>query len=370
MFEFLNLKPEAFGLNISDLSLRVIKLKKRRKSLGLVSFNEAEIKPGIVEKGEIKNEKVLADTIKEAISKTEGEKIKTKYVVASLPEKKAFLQVIQMPLMEKEELKKAVYFEAENYIPLPIKEVYLDFQIVRPIVNHLDHFDILLVALPKEIVDSYVSCLKKAGLIPKVLEIESQAIARALIKNKVIPHPYLLIDFGKTDTNFIIFSGFSLRFTSSIPISSQKLTQSISHNLKVDLVKARELKIQYGLERSQLKNKNERREGMKVFEAIAPLFEDLIKQIENYLTYYHTHVHHEHLPLDSKEVEKVLLYGSNANLKGLTDFLSLKLKIPVELGNPWVNILPEPLKEVPDLSYERSLSYTTALGLALRGVEQ
>jgi type IV pilus assembly protein PilM len=369
MLEFLNLKPEAFGLDISDSSLKIAKLKEKKKSLVLSSFGEAKIEPGIVEKGELKDVNALSSIITETISKAEGEKIKTKYVIASLPEEKAFLQVIQMPLMNEEELGKAILFEAENYIPLPIEDAYLDFQIIRPVVDHLDHFDILLAALPREIIDSYIDCFKKAGLIPKALEIESQAVARALIKNETIPSPYLLIDLGETKTNFIIFSGFSLRFTSSIPLFSRKLTESIADRLKIDLKKAEKIKLKYGIGGTQFKDKD-KEEAVKVSEIITPFLEKLIEQIKDYLTYYHTHVHHEHLPLDGKEVEKILLCGGSANLKGLTDFLSLRLKIPVELGNPWINILPEPLKEVPDLNYEKSLSYTTALGLALRDIRQ
>ena len=369
MLEFINLKQEAFGLGISNSSLKVAMLKKKKESLILSSFNEAEIKTGIIEEGEIKDIDKLAIIVREVIANTKGEKIRTEYVVASLPEEKAFLQVIQMPLMKEEELRKAVFFEAENYIPLPIDDVYLDFEIVRPVVNHLDHFDVLIAALPKKIIDSYIDCFKKAGLTPKVLEIESQAIARALIWNETIPCPYLLIDFKETKTNFIIFSGFSLRFTSSISISSRRITKAISDNLKIDLKEAERLKIKYGIGGINIQDED-KEEAKKVFGVIRPFLEELTRQINDYLTYYHTHVHHEHLPLDSKEVEKILLCGGGANLKGLADFLSLKLKIPVELGNPWVNILPEPLKEVPDLPYEKSLSYTTALGLALRGLKQ
>ena len=374
MFNFLTLKSEAFGLDISDLSLKLVKLKKKKKFLTLSSFAEVKIEPKIVENGEIKDEKKLVEIIKEAISKAKGEKIKTKYVVASLPEEKAFLQVIQMPLMKKEELEKAIWFEAENYIPLPLDQMYLDFQVVKPVVNHLDHFDVLIVALPKEIVDSYVSCLKKANLIPVVLELESQAIARALIKNKVTPFPTLIIDCGATRTGLLMFSGYSLRFTSSISVSCQKLTQAISEKLNVKFAKAEKLKIQYGLEgKNYLKidQKTEKeKKAIEIFRALSPFLKDFVKQVNDYLAYYHTHIHHEHLPLDSKEIEKILLCGGGANLKGFTEFLSFELKKPVELGNPWVNILPEPLIQVPELSFERSLSFTTALGLALRGIEE
>lgn len=369
MLEYLTLKPEAFGLDISDLSIKIIKLKKsslltqRRKFLGLASFGEFPIKPGIIKDGEIKDEKALVNVIKEGILKVSGKKLRTKYVIASLPEEKAFLQVIQMPIMAEKELMSAVFFEAENYIPVPIDEVYLDSQIVPPLYDHLDHVDVLIAALPKKIIDPYLSCLKKAGLVPLAFEIESQAIARAIVKNEVSPVPLLLMDLGATRTGFTIFSGYSLRFTTSIPVHSRRLTEVISKSLKVGLKEAEKLKRKYGL-----KQKN--KEGKLVYEALLPKLTDLVRQIRKYISYYLAHASHEHLPPNGKGVSKILLCGGGANLKGLTDFLSLELKLPVELANPWVNILPRPLKEVPELPYKESLGYTTALGLALRGIKE
>ncbi len=366
MFKFLTLQPEAFGLDISDLSLKIVKLEKKGKFLSLASFGEAKIKPGIVEQGEIKDEAALVKIIKDGLNKVKGKKIKTKRIICSLPEEKAFLQVIQMPKMEEEELKTAVPFESENYIPLPIERVYLDFKIVRPVKDHLDHFDVLIAAFPKKIANPYLSCFKKAGLIPQALEIESQAITRALIKNELSPFPVLIIDFGRARTNFIVFSGYSLRFTTTIPISSQGLTEAISQTLKEDLSQAEKLKLKYGLEMDAKKDTKKK----KVFEAMVPALTDLVEQIEKYIDYYQTHRKHEHLLPDGRKIKKVLLCGQGANLKGLDDFLSLPLKIPIELANPWINILPEPLKEVPELPFQESLGYTTALGLALRGIQK
>jgi len=375
MLEFLTLKPEAFGLDISDLSLKIIKLKKRGKDLVLASFGETEIEPGIIKGGEIRDEKKLSEIIKTAIKKVKGEKLKTNYVIASLPEEKAYLEVIQMPKVPEEDLKSAVIYEAENYIPLPIESVYLDSQIVPPVYNHLDHLDILIAALPKKTVNPYLSTLKLAGLQPLVFEIESQAIARSLIKNETATSPILLIDLGATRTSFIIFSGHSLRFTYSIPISSANFTEIISKNLKVSLGEAEKLKIKYGLEEKiKLKFENGKaglkKEKGKIFEALIPALVDLIQQIKRYLDYYQTHASHEHLPPNGKGVSKILLCGGGANLKGLPDLLSLELRLPVELGNPWINILPEGQKEVAQLSSSESLKYATALGLALRGIKE
>ncbi len=363
MLELFDLKPKTFGLDISDLSLKIAKLEKTGEGLELVSFGESPIKFGLLKEGEIRKEKELAKTIKEALSQVTGEKIKERDVIASLPEEKAFLQVIQMPHIPKEDMASAVIYEAENYIPLPIEEVYLDSQIISPIENHLDHCDVLIAALPKKIVDPYISCLKLAGLRPRALEIESLSIARALIENETTDCPVLLIDLGATRTSFIIYSGRSVRFTASIPVSSHKFTEAISQTLKVDLEKAEQLKIEHGLKVGTA-------EGKEIFEALIPSITDLTEQIQKYLGFYQTHASHEHLPLKNRGLNKILLCGGGSNLEGLSDFLSSELKMTVEFGNPWINILPKNQKRISKLPLAKSLSFTSALGLALRGVKE
>lgn len=375
--DFLTLKPKSFGLDFSDLSLKAANLKKKKDFLKLVSWGEKELKPGLIEEGEIKDEKAVSQAIRELLEEIKGEKIKTKNVIASLPEKKAFFQVIRMPKMKKEELETAVPFEAENYIPLPIEEAYLDFQIVPSPKGYSDRYaNVLLAAIPKTIVDPYVSCLKGAGLFPYALEIESQSIVRALIKNGVSAFPLLIIDFGKSTTSLIIFYGCCLRFTSSITISSHMLTQSIAQYLGIDFDRAEEMKLKYGLEVPSRKLKNDsllRKVFVKgksnIFEATKPTLNNLITEINKYLDYYRTHSKDGISLTKEKEIKKVILCGRGANLKGLPDFISKELKISVEIGNPWVNILSAPLKEIPELSFKESLGYTSALGLALRGVK-
>jgi len=374
MLKFLTLKPEAFGLDLSDSSLKIAKLKKKNGFLSLASFGKTDIPPGIIKGEEIQDEESLVKIIKQSLAKVKGEKLKTNYVIAALPEEETFLEIIQMPKISTEDLKDAVYLAAENYVPLSIEDVYLDFQVIQPLYDHLDHLDILMVALPKKTVDSYVSCFKKAGLQPQALEIESLSIARALVKNEVSPHPLLLIDFGANKTSLIIFSGYSVQFTRSIPIPAQDLTKAISQDLNISLQQAEELKLKFGLEkkyRIKIKDKTLEKETApgKLFNIAAPFLDNLTKEIKKSLDYYQTHIFHEHLPPDGKGIKKILICGGGANLKGLPEFLSLSLKMPVELGNPWANILDPSLKEIPALPYKKSLAFTIALGLALRGLK-
>ena len=365
MLDFFSLKQKAFGLDISDSSLKIVKLKKKGKFFDLASSGETPIKPGIVKNGEIRDPDKLAEIVKKAVREVRGEKLGTRNAVVSLSEEKAFLQVIQMPRLSEEDLKSAVVFEAENHIPLPIEEVYLDYQVVLPLYNHLDHLDILIVAFPKKIVDSYVTCLKKAKINPVVLEVESLAISRALIKDETAARPVLLIDFGDKRSVFIIFAGHSVRFTFSIPVFSQSFNQVISRSMKIDLIKAEKLKIKYGLEGKSTKI------GKEVFESLIPILTDLTEQIKKYLDYYQEHASHEHLPPNGKAIEKILICGGGAKLKDLTVFLSSQLKTPVEIANPWINILSsaaQPKEKMLIYEKEESLGFATALGLALRGV--
>ena len=357
MFKFLTLEEETFGLDINDLSMKIVKLKKKRRGFVLVSFNEEKITPGIIEDGVIKNEEALVKIIKSAFNKVKGKKIRTKYVIASLPEEKSFLQVIQMPKMNEEEMKLAVPFEAENYIPMPIGEAYLDFQVISPIKEYFNHPEVLIVAMPKKIVDSYVSCFKKAGLIPVVLEAESEAIARCLVKNEINSSLLILVDFGENNTDFIVFSGRSIRFTCSIPISSQLLTQALSEELGISFAEAEKLKIEYGLSGKKNSAKAE-----KVSQILTTILNDLANQIKKYLNFYRDYSSYEYFLPEGKK-EKILLCGGGSELIGLVEFLSKKLETPVELGDPLINLS----SKKPNTIIKKDLiSFTTAIGLAMR----
>ncbi len=361
-FDFLSLRPDAFGLDLSDLSIKILKLKKTRKGFFPVSYGNFPIPEGLVEQGEIKDEPKLAEVLIDACKKVQGKKLQTSYVVASLPEEKAFLSIVQLPPMNAEDIQGAVQFELENYIPYSPDTVYTDTVVVPSIQNHIDHTDVLLAALPKTTVDSYLSLFQKAHLVAQVFEIESLASARAVIQNGIAPFPTLVIDFGASRTSFIVYAGYSVRFTASIIASSMQLTKAVSKAMRVDEKKAEALKFAYGISKPQDP------EGKQVFEALVPLLVDLTEQVKKYVDYYEAHAPHQHLTAQDTNIKKILLTGGGSNLRGLKEFLEAELKTEVELGNPWVNALPQPFYRLPPFPLEDALKYTTVIGLALRGI--
>ncbi len=354
------IEPEAFGLDISDESFKFVSLSRARRGLTLSAFGRAELSKGLIVNGEIQNENEVAKLLKAGLARPQEGMISSRFVVCSLPEEHSFTRVIQLPKMRAEELKEAVRWEVEQNIPLKIDEVYYDWQMVET-APAVPHQDILISAAPRRLVDGYVAVLTKCGLLVKSMEVESVAVARALVKDLRADGPILLVDLGATRTSFIIFSGGALQFTSSIPLAGNRMIEIIAKNLSINMEAAKKLFYEVGLDKNQ--------EGGKIYDALEPTVRDLAEQIRNYISFYESHSVHEHKQ-GQVSVKKVLLAGGVSNLTGLNMHIALSLGIPVETGNPWANILKEPLREVPGLSYRKSLSYTTALGLALSGIQK
>jgi len=352
MFDFS--KKLAFGLDLSDVSLKIVQFKEDARDFFMSSFVKYNIPAGIVKEGIIEKEDELVSIFKEAFAKPNGLPFKGREVICSLPEEKVFIRVIQLPKMGKEELSNAIDWEVEAHIPLSIDEVYLGWQIIDT-AEDIDHFDILIAATPKYIVDRYLSFLRKVNLIPIVFEPESLSVVRSLIKKDDL-NPTIIVDVGATGTNFVIFSASAIRFTSHIDISGNLFNQEIMKNMKVSEKKANELKVKFGL--------NNKKEGEKVYKALESVVSDLTNKTRDYIDFYRSHASHVHSK--KKDIAQIILCGGDSHLLKLPETLSSKLNLPVKLGHPLINIANN--KEGQLISKKELLLHSTAIGLALRQI--
>lgn len=303
MTEFISVNPKSFGLEIGNSSLKLAKVRKKLGSFRLVSFNESNLSKGIIEKGEVKKEKELVESIKKLISGTRGEKIDTKYVSLSIPEEKVFIKVIKMPYMTGKELETAVYFEAENHIPLEINKMYLDFEILK---KDKTSKEILIMAVPKNIIDSYLSVLEKSGLKPIIFESESSSSCRSLAKDK---DSFFLVDIKKDKVIFSVFKKGFVRFS----VSSYRDVLSKS----------------------------------------------IVDETKEYLDYYPS----------EKEIEKIVVSGSEKDLKEAQNNFLESFGKKVHFENSSFNILIPEKKEFSDILNKLS-NYASVFGVALKGAGQ
>lgn len=357
MLNFFNPKISSFGLDLSDLSIKIANVKKRGPDFCLTSFGRQEIKEGLIENGEIKKEAELIAVIKESVQKVIGEPLETDYCVASLPETFSFIQVIKMPLMDQEELTEAMKWELEAHIPLSKDEIYYDWQILNNNSrSHEDHLDVLLGVLPKKTVDPYLDVLKKAELKPLIFEIEPIATTRALMKNGYSQDPTIIIDLGAKRTSLFIFYGQAIYFTTELPISNFLLVNTLSQKLDITLEKARQIKFKVGL---NIKHPNSR-----VYKELGGLMLETVEKIKNYINFYNDHIMIAYG--NNKNIKKLILCGGGALMADLPEFLSNELDLSVEIGNPWINICNSQNNGLAKFPQKESLSFATAFGLAIR----
>ena len=345
----------SFGLDISDLVLRVVQLKRRGQKIQLTSLNEQLVPQGYITEGEIMSPKRVIDLLQNLISTCRGEKIKSPYVIAAIPERKTFIKLIQMPKMDVNRLSEAIKWESIQHIPMAMDEIYLDWQIIDQGAQN-DKINVLIAAAPRGLIDSYTQILEKAGLIPLALELESVAISRSIINEKESAKDYcqLIIDLGGSRTNLIIYDQGTVQFTSSIPFSGSKLTEIIANKLGFKITDAEKAKVICGLDPKKGK-------GI-IRKTLLPSIQELITKIEEVINFYKDHF------AQTKDCRKIVLSGGGAQLKNLDSEISEAIKIPVEKANPQVNIsLGKKVKFMPKEKYP---SFTTAIGLSLRGIFQ
>ncbi|MEX0877769.1 MAG: type IV pilus assembly protein PilM [Candidatus Spechtbacterales bacterium] len=349
--------PSAFGLDMSDSSFKFVQLKKKNKNYDLAVFGEGLFPKGAIEGGKIKKPSEVAQVLKEELSKHRGKGL-SPYVVASLPDEEVFLKSIRIPILDKKELESTVMVEAERNLPIQANNSYLSYKVLN-LHDENDHTDVLVGAARKDVVDSYADLLTDAGLRPVVIEPEVIAISRSAIKGSS-DKAVIITEIGANRTRLITFSKNSVVLTGSVNFSTNEATESIAKSLGLELEKAQQLRWDPRL----LKDP---KYGKKIEEALNPIFERLADSVNNYMGFLQDSLKEQ--GSNAHDVEKLIISGGGARLPGIVKQLSLLLQKQVEPVNPWVNVLPYPLKETPELSYEESVRYTTAIGLALKGAE-
>lgn len=357
-----SLKIPVYGFDISDESIKFLKMKNEKNKLKIDEFGEKKIPQGYVQDGEIKMEHEFSDFLK-----INFKNISTKNLIVSLPEEKVFLDTVELPKINFKNIKTVLTTQFENYFPLKEKDAVFDYTILNSSSNNF--LDILIAAFPRNIIESYKKTLTSAGFSPLIFEIEAESLKRCLIK-KEDKNFKMIIDFGKTRTSFVIIGNSQILFTATAKIGGENIDKAISRSFGVNLSEAEKIKKEKGkistsinFYKNNIKNLNY--ELQSVF---TPIISSVYSEAEKYIEYFKTHFTHIHEQNKNSNIKEIILCGGDVNLDGFADYLNKNLKIPVKLGNIWENIFF--LDDyIPEINFKESLKYATATGLALKSVE-
>lgn len=348
---FFRNKP-LFGLDIGNGSLKVMQIAERPLNkhgkpvatphvtgYGTVSFDPAAIDDGIVVQPEI-----IAKATMQLFKQQLIGDINHRRVAIAIPAYRTFMRSVQLPPLKSKELQQAVQLEAEQYIPVPLEELYLDYE---KISLNKEQLEVLAVAVPQKIVDSYLELAQILGLEPVVIETTMAAAARLFAEDAQSDVPTVIIDFGSLSSDIAVFDGKILA-TGTVPGGGQVFTNSIEAKLKVTHEEAGLIKTKYGLGVSKRQ--------AEIREALEPTLGQIVKEIRRMIRYY------EERYGNDRPVKQLVTLGGGANMPGLSEYLTNALRLAVRPCDPWQYFSYKGLQ--PPNAADKSM-YATVAGLCL-----
>lgn len=342
------------GVDIGTSFIKIVELSQHGKRQKLDNYGQIEAS-SLYEKPfrtfEQSTLNVSSGDVVRAITAVLSEsKMKAREAYFSIPDFSTFFTAFHLPSMSKEELPQAVQFEARQHIPLPLSEVTLDWQIIneKSINQKISDFNVLLVAVPNEVVRQYQEIARLAKLNLIALEAEVFGFARAVAKKE--KGAVILIDLGARSTTITIAEAGIVKISHSFDTAGNDFTNLISRALNLEMKEAEELKGKHGI----LSPDNASVKG-----AVMPMIDLILGEINKVSQNFYLQ--------ESKKPEKIILAGGSALLPGLTDYFLMSIGIKVEIANPFADIYYPPI--LNDALKEMGPAYVVAVGAAMRGLE-
>lgn len=314
-----------FGLDIGNSTIKAVHLEQKGEGkFGLLAAGiTASPIPGLSSQNE-KDLIAVADSIKKLINDT---KITSTQINVSLPDAQVFTRLIELPLLTDQEIAAAISWQAEPYIPIPVSQASIDYQIVqRREANGSNPggVDVLLVATPKELIEKYIKLGNFAGLTINSIESDLLALNRAV---SPLGQTVAIVDIGSTSTNIAVVRSGQVVVSRSVATGGNALTRAVATGLLVSTSQAEEYKRTYGLNPKAL-------EG-RVKQAIEPAFKLIIEEIKKTIQYFKTDVG------KNEVIAQVIAAGGTAGLADIVPYLAGALGLEVVLGDPFAKIIKD-----------------------------
>lgn len=337
------------GLDIGYTSIKAVVLSHKENPPRLISVGHiASPQPGITSESEL-DLQAVSSAIKSLVEEINPP---SKDTVIALPESKIFTRVIyDLPFLTDEELAQAIRYAAEEFVPMPIPEVNLYYQIIfrSPKKEANSRTVVFVVASPKVTIEKYMKVLQDSGLKVVAIETEMIAAARALVSFNAYSPTSLVIQMGSANTDFAIVSDGLILLTRSIATGGAALTRAISQSFNFEVVQAEEYKKVYGLVEDQL-------EG-KLFKTLVPVMDVVANEAKRVILAHETQNR-------QRPVKRVVLNGGGAHLPGLVSYFTNFLGLEVQEADPWTAINMEP--DLKNKLSSEGAYYSVAVGLAMK----
>ncbi len=338
-----------FGFDIGTHTVKVVQLKRSGRKTVVQGYGSVAFPPNAIVDGVIADPQRMANSVKPILRKLAYGKLTSKRVIAGLPAAKLFTRTLQLPHMSDTDLIQAVHYEAEQYVPVPITDLYIDYEIINNVPGKEGHIDVLMMAAPRVLVDSYIKLFDNLGLETAAIEANMTAVVRALLHSGDACGSTMVMDIGSISTDLTIYDNFT-PLTGSVAIGGETYTQALVKTLGIRPDQADEIKIRFGVAPSGMRD--------KVFAALEPQLSSLSKEVKRVVKYYQDRGD------GRQKVQSMVISGGTASMPGIEQYFNAVIGLPLKIADPWKNID----RGQATLDTKEGPMYATAIGLAMRGL--
>ncbi len=319
------------GLDISQTGVKVMAIDPKRWLV--LGYGSLDLDPLKVQASlENPDDTYLADNIRALLKQNIVGSLNSDHVAIGLPTGRTYSRTFTLPASEEKHIASAVEVEVDQYIPIPLSSLYLDYDIIE---RNKDSVTVIMSAVPRTLVDTCLAAVRSAGLQPLVAEPSINAVARVLEATEEGHLSTLIIDIGAASTDIAILDGGVIRVTGSIGIGGNTFTLDIAKKLNIALENAHQYKVLNGLAPGPRQ--------AKITTALAPSLGRIATEVRKVIRYYN-----ERIATDRK-IEQVLIVGGGANVPGVGDYFTNELVMPARVAVPWQKLdfghLTEPNKQ-------------------------
>ncbi len=343
---------QMLGVDISSTTVKLIELSRSGERLTVESYSVAPLSQEAVIEKNINNVAEVANAVRNVHTQA---RTKNKLVVAAVAGSSVITKVLPMPDgLKDDDMETQLTLDADQYIPYPLDEVAIDFEIQGPTAGRDGSVDVLLAACRRETIDSRVEAIEQAGLIPRVIDVEAYAMERVfeLLKTQADLDnraTVAIVDIGATMTTLSVLHRGETIYTREQLFGGKQLTDEIMRRYGLPMEEAGLAKKQGGLPDDYESD------------VLEPFREAVVQQISRSLQFFFS-------SSDFNGVDCIFLAGGVSSMDGLASVISERLSTPAVVANPFADMIISPKVNAVALTGDAP-ALLIACGLALRSFD-